>query len=179
LSAPVTDPWLQHRVVAGISRRSFFDHFDTKADVLLLDLKSLIAEHCAAIAARPTEETLLQAIPAALVDIGQEFVRDPLNRRRLQRFSRTSFGTTQINDAAGRWESAINAQLDGGQRRSADKHRRDRLAVALAVTICRMATIEWLTDGLSAPPANYLRKACDAAADVLSSTAAAQRLTGQ
>src|SRR4051794_20100124 len=68
-----------HDVVAatGVSRRTFFRYFATKEDVVLGYLADLGDQLCAALAARPPEEPVWEALRRAMDDAKRVFVADP------------------------------------------------------------------------------------------------------
>jgi AcrR family transcriptional regulator len=56
----------QIAAAAGISVRTFFRYFATKEDVLLAEPSRFVESVCAALRERPADETLLQAVHAAI-----------------------------------------------------------------------------------------------------------------
>ena len=96
---------------AGVSRRTFFNHFSGKADVLLLDLKTSIEDHVAAFEKRPRSEHPLLSIIRASENISQSFVADPINARRAERQAKLGHLKPNQWSLIGEWERRLTERI--------------------------------------------------------------------
>jgi AcrR family transcriptional regulator len=134
---------------AGVSRRTYFNHFDTKADALLIDLKTMIARHHQALEARPPDEALFDAVTASFLQIAEAFMLEPMNRRRASRYAQLAEYRKHVAIAVGSWEEVI--WMTGRDRLEATSHppgpealARARLDVGLALLLIRLGTQDWM-----------------------------------
>jgi AcrR family transcriptional regulator len=138
---------------ARVSRRTYFNHFDTKADALLLDLKSAVADHCAALRGRPLDEPAFDAICGSFLQMAERFVEDPMNRRRLLRYARLTEYRGHLASAFVTWEAALTEvateRVASGHEDTAPGRQRARLDAGLALLLLRLAWEDWLTSGLA------------------------------
>jgi|GEM_PF-6276047 len=121
---------------AGVSRRTFFNHFSGKADVLLLDLKTAIADHVAEFDKRPRSEHPLLSIIRAFENISASFIVDPVNARRAKR--QTKLGHLKPNQWSliGEWESQLTERI--AQRLNGKNLRsRARITAGTGLSIIR------------------------------------------
>jgi len=96
---------------ADVSRRTFFNHFSGKADVLLLDLKTSIEDHMAAFEKRPRNEHPLLSIIRASENISQSFVADPINARRAERQAKLGHLKPNQWSLIGEWEKRLTERI--------------------------------------------------------------------
>lgn len=121
---------------AGVSRRTFFNHFSGKADVLLLDLQTAINDHLIAFDDRSkTEHPLVSAIRAS-EKIMQSFLADPINARRAQR--QTNLGHLKPNQWSliGEWEMLLTDRI-AERIKGKNAHRRARVIAGSALATIR------------------------------------------
>ncbi|NEC85074.1 TetR/AcrR family transcriptional regulator [Streptomyces sp. SID12501] len=138
---------------ARVSRRTYFNHFDTKADALLLDLRSAVADHCAALRERPPYEPVFDAICGSFLQIAERFVEDPMNRRRSLRYARLTEYRGHLASAFVTWEAAITEvaaeRVTSEREDTASVRQRARLDAGLALFLLRLAWEDWLASELS------------------------------
>lgn len=121
---------------AGVSRRTFFNHFSGKADVLLLDLKTSIEDHIAAFEQRPQSEHPLLSIIRATENISRAFLANPINARRAQRQAKLGHLKPNQWSLIGEWESRLAERI---AERLAGKniHGRARVIAGAGLAVIR------------------------------------------
>ncbi|WP_159819208.1 TetR/AcrR family transcriptional regulator [Colwellia sp. 20A7] len=149
---------------AGVSRRTFFNHFTGKADVILLDFSVSISEHLKAYDLRPDDEPPVTSAIMAAENLYQNLLINPVYARRLKR--QMAYGFTKSSQLSLReeWERKLAAKM---MKKLKGKHRPERAAVmsAHALLIIRTANIDWYHNVLNQdqhqdqPMAKSLRKA--------------------
>lgn len=127
---------------AGVSRRTFFNHFTGKADVLLLDLSTAIKDHVAAFDARPLDEKPLVAAMRAMTEISANFMSDPINVRRAKRQAELGHLKPNQWSLIGEWERKLAKRILL-RLKGRDKQMRARLTASMAVSMIRLASREW------------------------------------
>lgn len=130
---------------AGISRRTFFNHFTGKADVLLLDLSTAIEDHIEAFDARPVDEPSLVAAIKAMGEISVKFASDPINARRAARQAQLGYLKPNQWSLIGEWERKL-AEKIRSRLKGRDKQMRARLTASMAVSMIRLASRDWQQD---------------------------------
>jgi AcrR family transcriptional regulator len=150
---------------AGVSRRTFFNHFTGKADVLMLDFRAICENHLAEFRARPTTEKPLFAALQAMEHVNQSFFSNPdnkrrssVNRRRFARQLRSGIKSTQWS-LMGDWELRLSEEI-ARRLQGRNKSERARILAAQASLIIRIASEQWFTHGLlkGDPISKSLRK---------------------
>lgn len=133
---------------AGVSRRTFFNHFTGKADVILLDFRTSINEHLNAFSQRPDDEHPVRSALMAAEDLYQSYFVNPLFSRRLIR--QMTYGFTKSSQLSLReeWERKLAAEMI---KKLKGKNRPERAAVmsAHALLIIRMANVDWFHNTLN------------------------------
>lgn len=119
---------------AGVSRRTFFNQFSGKADVLLLDLSTAIDDHVAAFELRPRTEHPLVSVIRAFEHISQSFLADPINTRRAQRQAKLGHLKPNQWSLIGEWESLLAERIAPRMKgKNARGHARIIAGTALAI----------------------------------------------
>jgi AcrR family transcriptional regulator len=138
---------------AGVSRRSFFNHFTGKADVLMLDFRAICHNHMAEFRARPDSEEPLLAALLAMEYMNESFFSNPdnkrrssVNRRRFARQLRLGMKSTQWS-LVGEWELLLAEEI-ARRLKGRDKRVRARILAGHASLIIRIASEQWFTQGL-------------------------------
>lgn len=131
---------------AGVSRRSFFNHFTGKADVIMLDFRKMTENHMEAFCNRPESEQPLHAALLAMEDMNQNFFSSHANRRRFARQLRLGMKPSQWA-LMGEWEMRI-AQEVAKRLKGRNKDVRARIMAGQAALIIRIASEQWFTSGL-------------------------------
>lgn len=122
---------------ASVSRRTFFNHFSGKADVLLLDMKTAINDHLVAFDLRPRDEHPLVSAIRASENIAQSFLADPINARRAER--QTKLGHLKPNQWSliGEWESLLTDRI-AKRTKGKNVRRRARIVAGAALAVIRV-----------------------------------------
>jgi len=131
---------------AEVSRRSFFNYFTGKADVLLLDLKTSIQHHLEVFDLRRDETHPFISALLSAEDIYQQFIEDPVNRRRFERQFKYGMRPNQYS-ILGEWEEKLGVKI---AKKLKGKNRRDRgnIMAGHALLIIRLANEKWYRSGL-------------------------------
>ena len=131
---------------AGVSRRTFFNHFTGKADVLMLDFRTMSENHLNAFRNRPESEAPLQAALLAMEDMNQNFFASHVNRRRYVRQLRLGMKASQWS-LMGEWEMRIAEEISN-RLTGRDKSTRARIMAGQAALMIRIASEQWFAGGL-------------------------------
>lgn len=132
---------------AGVSRRSFFNHFTGKADVILHDFRTSIECHLKAFNERPDNEPPLISALKAAEDIYENLHGHPVNIRRLERQNKYGVSKSSQLSLFGEWEQRL-AELMMKKLRGKQTQERARIMAAQAILIIRMASDAWFKGGL-------------------------------
>lgn len=132
---------------AGVSRRSFFNHFTGKADVILLDFRVSIEDHLSAFSQRPDSEPPLVSALMSAEDIYQNFLGNPINIRRFER--QIKYGNSKSSQLSlmVEWERKL-AELMIKKLSGRKKSERARIMASHALLIIRMGSDDWFKNGL-------------------------------
>ncbi|WP_205967881.1 TetR/AcrR family transcriptional regulator [Paraglaciecola sp. 20A4] len=145
---------------AGVSRRTFFNHFTGKADVILLDFRTSLEDHLNAFNKRPEDEPPVLSALMAAEDIYEHFLDNPVNIRRFIRQNTYGFTKASQLSLTDEWSRKLAAAM---MKKLKGKNRPERAAVMAAHTllIIRMANIDWFNNGLKKgqPIIKSIRKA--------------------
>lgn len=154
---------------AGVSRRSFFNHFSGKADVLLLDLRTSIEDHVDAFKKHPADEDPVVSAIKAGEEIYDSFFSDPISVRRAERQVAMTGLTPSQWSLIGEWEQKLAAQIFE-RLKGPNKPERAVLMAGLSVTILRTATQQWFASGMKSSKGltTSIRKTAELANKVLS-----------
>jgi AcrR family transcriptional regulator len=139
---------VEHIVAAaGVSRRTFFRHFQSKEDVLVQFLSDLGARMCAEIAARPAGE----APPVALRETLMVFVQDfQVHPEKALALTRLIFDTPALRaryvERQDRWRGDLAAEL-ARRTGAADDDLRPALTAAAALAALDVALAHWVSGG--------------------------------
>jgi AcrR family transcriptional regulator len=140
---------------ADISTRTFFRHFESKADVIYLDLRRSMQEYFAALERRLSEHDPFSAAVLARIDQIEHFAQEPLNVARLLRALRSR------NFVARRaaWYAELQEKLQQRLLEHAPTGRSARaqaaLAAAMAVKVGEVGLLLWAaSDGKGDPAAS-------------------------
>ena len=129
---------------AGVSRRTFFRYFDTKADVLWPAFDDEVATLRAAFAAAPPEESLLEAIRTAVVGVNRYTAADvPELRARIHLISTVPALQASAATHYDAWEQAVIDFAAGRLNQPSDALL--PLAIGRAtLAVCRAAYECWV-----------------------------------
>ena len=130
---------------AGVSRRTFFRYFDTKADVLWHAFDHEVATLRAAFAATPTEQPLLDAIRTAVIGVNHYTAGDvPELRARIHLISTVPALQASAARHYDAWEQAVIDYAAG--RLGLPPDALLPLAIGRAtLAVCRAAYECWIT----------------------------------
>jgi AcrR family transcriptional regulator len=160
---------------SDISTRTFFRHFESKADVIYLDLRRSMQEYFSALDRRLPGTDPFSAAVLARIDQIEAFAREPLNVTRLLRALRSR---NFVNRRAA-WYADLQDQL---QRRllphlpnapTAAAHA--ALAAAMAVKVGEMGLLAWAQSGGKGDPASAIAQAYLWSEDLFESNTAIRR----
>lgn len=144
---------------SDISTRTFFRHFESKADVIYLDLRRSSEEFFAALEPRLQETDMFSAAVLARIDQIEQFSRDPLNLVRLLRALRSR---NFVNRRAA-WYAELQEKLHQRLLPHAPKGRNAdasaALAAAMAVKVGEMGLLQWTNEGGTGNPAASIAQA--------------------
>ena len=132
---------------AGVSRRSFFNHFKGKADVLMLDLRTSIEDHLAAFNDRPKNETPLVSALMSVEYIYQNFLSDPVNMRRFERQMKYGFANSSQLSLFSEWEQRLGDKI-AMRLKGKKKEERARIMASHALLIIRLGSDSWFKNGV-------------------------------
>jgi AcrR family transcriptional regulator len=96
----------------GVSRRTFFRYFETKEDVVLGYLADMGDNLCAALAARPPEEPVWEALRRAMDDAKLAFMSDPDRMMAIVGLcEQTPSLRARHHEKIARWRDGLTAEL--------------------------------------------------------------------
>ncbi len=132
---------------AGVSRRTFFRHFQSKEDVLVQFLSDLGTAMCAELSERPAAEPPTVALRETLMSFVVEFEEFPEKARAL---TRIIFGTPALRarhlERQDQWRSGLAAEL--AERTGAEPDDlRPAITAAAALSALDIALGHWVSDG--------------------------------
>jgi AcrR family transcriptional regulator len=149
---------------AGVTKRTFFRHFDTKEDVLFTDAPSFLAELIQAMRATPPNSSPREMMMAAAERLGQIFEAD----RDLHRQRAAVIGTEPtlrerelLTDQ--QWSEALAAELIDRGTPQLDA----RVLAATVTTTLRIMYDDWVKDRSRTGLARRAARALDQLADDL------------
>ena len=132
---------------AGVSRRTFFRHFQSKEDVLVQFLSDLGTAMCTELSARPATEPPTVALRETLMSFVVEFEEFPEKARAL---TRIIFGTPALRarhlERQDQWRSGLAAELAQRTGAAADDLR-PAFTAAAALSALDIALDRWVADG--------------------------------
>lgn len=144
---------------SDISTRTFFRHFESKADVIYLDLRRSSEEFFAALDVRVQETDMFSAAVLARIDQIEHFAQEPLNLVRLLRALRSR---NFVNRRAA-WYADLQEKLHQRLLPHAPKGKNANasaaLAAAMAVKVGEMGLLQWTNDGGTGNPAAAIAQA--------------------
>lgn len=131
---------------AGVSRRTFFRHFQSKEDVLVQFLSDLGTAMCAQLSARPATEPPAVALRETLMSFVVEFEEFPEKARAL---TRIIFGTPALRarhlERQDQWRSGLAAELAERTGATPDDLR-PAITAAAALSALDIALDRWVAD---------------------------------
>lgn len=132
---------------AGVSRRSFFNHFTGKADVILLDFRVSFEDHLSAFSQRPDDEAPLVSALRSAENIYKNFFANPVNIRRFERQNEYGIAKASQTSLIAEWEKKL-AEAMMEKLTGRNKAERARIMAAHALLIISMASKAWFKSGL-------------------------------
>jgi AcrR family transcriptional regulator len=134
-----------------VSPRTFHRYFAAKEDVLFADAAERLERFQSVLAARPTDEPLLDSLAAAAAMMADTFLADPELERRRLRLIRGNSAVRALNlQQTDEWGRAIAVQA----ARRLGQDPRDALPILLGT--CTIAALRTAIDRwLEAPDADY------------------------
>lgn len=144
---------------SDISTRTFFRHFESKADVIYLDLRRSMEEYFAALDRHLPADDGLSAAVLARIDQMEEFSKDPLNLVRLLRALRSRHFVNRraawYAELQDKLQERLVAQTPPGPNAAAHA----ALAAAMAVKIGELGLHQWSSQGGKDKPAACIAQA--------------------
>lgn len=139
---------------AGLTERTFYNHFVDKREVLFPDQDRFIAEVAEAVGAAPADRSPLDVIVAALtVDTAWfDQRRDAAQHRRRILDTRPELRERELAKMA-----ALDAAITGALRARASSDTSAALTAAAAVAAYRLGTDNWLADPRGRTLGHHLR----------------------
>ena len=132
---------------AGVSRRSFFNHFTGKADVILVDFRTSVECHLSAFGERPDNEPPLISALMSAEFIYENYLENPINIRRFER--QIKFGVSKSSQLSliEEWEQKLAEEM---MKKLSGRHKAERAKImaAHALLIIGMANDAWFKSGL-------------------------------
>jgi len=132
-----------------ISQRTFFRYFESKYEVLFADHDERIAELEGLLAARPSDEPVLTAVRAALVQSGEHY-RGEAGRamqRRMAIIATSSTLSAFSLALQSDWEDAVTRHVRMRLEDDHDADTRARLIGAASLAAMRIAIANWRSRG--------------------------------
>lgn len=128
---------------AGLTERTFYNHFVDKREVLFPDQNRFIAEVAQAVGAAPADRSPLDAVLAALTIHTEWFDqrRDAAQRRRRILDTRAELRERELAKMA-----ALDTAITGALRTRGSSDTSAALTAAAAVAAYRRGSDNWLTD---------------------------------
>ncbi|MEV8376400.1 helix-turn-helix domain-containing protein [Kribbella sp. NPDC056861] len=139
---------------AGLTERTFYNHFADKREVLFPDQKRFVAELAEAVRAAPADQSPLDSIAAALLLTTSWFDQrhDAARRRRTILDTRAELRERELAKMA-----ALEEALAGALRERGGAGISAALTAAAAVGAYRLATAAWLADPQRRPLEHHLK----------------------
>jgi AcrR family transcriptional regulator len=132
---------------AGVSRRTFFRHFQSKEDVLVQFLSDLGTAMCAELSARPSGESPEAALRETLMSFVLEFEESPEKARAL---TRIIFGTPALRarhlERQDQWRKGLAEEMAARTGASPDDLR-PAITAAAALSALDIALDRWVAGG--------------------------------
>jgi AcrR family transcriptional regulator len=145
-------------LAADVSRRNFFHYFASKEEVIFAWQEGFEAALIAAVAARPPEESLMDAAQQALASaIGRIDRREALTIARLKEATPALHARDQMKYEAleRKFAEALGQRLPAGPRNAL----RARLVAMAAIGVMRIFSDSWLAEGGDSEPSDHAKKA--------------------
>jgi AcrR family transcriptional regulator len=135
---------------ADVSPRTFFNYFASKEDALAGEDPQMVAEFMAAIAARPEEESALEAVHAGLREFSifqSSSDHRQLNRQRLKLAAQYPSLLARQMAAYKRFEQLLAEAIAARMHIDREKDPYPDLLAAVAITLVRLSFQRWARHG--------------------------------
>lgn len=145
---------------ADISARTFFRIFESKIDVIYLDMRKSMAEYFECLDMRLTQDLdPLSAAVLARLDQIHQFVSDKNNLQRLRRAIRSPHFVARRAAWYAEWQLRLRQTLRPYIREGADAELKASLIAATVVKIGEVGLLAWSDSGAKGRPEIWIAKA--------------------
>jgi len=139
---------------ADVAPSTFFRHFTTKEDVVLVDLADRLDELVEAVVAQPSDASLGDVLAGSIRTWGDTRRAPTLLARELTVLAATPMLLDRLGHWLARWEAPITAELARRVQRDENDLEIRLLAAWFVVTI-RIVLWEWVLSGASTDPFEF------------------------
>ena len=153
---------------ADISARTFFRIFESKIDVIYLDMRKSMAEYFECLDARLAQDLdPLSAAVLARLDQIHQFVSDASNLQRLRRAIRSPHFVARRAAWYAEWQMRLRQALRPYIRQNTDAELRASLIAATVVKIGEVGLLSWSESGAKGRPEIWIAKAFLSLSEIL------------
>ena len=132
----------------GISRRTFFRHFETKEDLVFVWYEDLTKKLVTACAARPSEETPYEAVCAALRGLLELYDANPKWAKKMVKLaSETPALVGKSHEKRAMWGRALAATIAKRMDKSPERDLYAEIIASTAINAFALSVDTWYAEG--------------------------------